>query len=63
MKKLFLIITAIFAVTAINAQSLEEIVKKYSAAIKADQLASITDHQDHWQNVDDGNGNANGQCG
>jgi len=41
MKKLILIITAIFTLTAVNAQSLEDIVKKYSSAIKADQLASV----------------------
>ena len=41
MKKLILIITSIFTLTAINAQSLEDIVKKYCSAIKADQLASV----------------------
>ncbi len=43
MKKIILIITAIFTMTftTINAQSLEDIVKKYSSAIKADQLASV----------------------
>ncbi|MFZ0282761.1 MAG: hypothetical protein WAL29_14005 [Bacteroidales bacterium] len=42
MKKIILIITAIFAFTTINAQSLEDIVKKYSSAIKADQLAGVS---------------------
>lgn len=39
MKKLILIITCLFAITAINAQSLDEIVKKYTVANKIDQLA------------------------
>ncbi len=39
MKKLILIITCLFAVTVINAQSLDEIVKKYTAANKIDQMA------------------------
>ena len=42
MKKLILLISALIAVTVINAQSLEEIVKKYSAAIHADQLAKVS---------------------
>ncbi len=42
MKKSILILTALFALTAVNAQSLEEIVKKYTTAIKADQLAKVT---------------------
>ena len=41
MKKLVLILTSLLVVTLINAQSLEDIVKKYSTAIKADQLAQI----------------------
>lgn len=41
MKKLVLILTSLVVVTLINAQSLEDIVKKYSTAIKADQLAQI----------------------
>ncbi len=39
MKKLFLITTCLLAAAVINAQSLEEIVKKYSAANKLDQLS------------------------
>ncbi len=39
MKKLFLITTCLLASIIINAQSLEEIVKKYSAANKLDQLS------------------------
>jgi outer membrane lipoprotein-sorting protein len=42
MKKIITIIVVIFAFSAINAQSLEEIVNKYSAAIKADQLAQVS---------------------
>jgi len=41
MKKLTLLLTALFAVTLINGQSLEEIVKSYSAAMKSDKLASV----------------------
>lgn len=33
--------TGLIAVTVINAQSLDEIVKKYSTAIKSDQLANV----------------------
>jgi outer membrane lipoprotein-sorting protein len=40
MKKLFLITVCLVAVVAINAQSLEEIVKNYSAANKLDQVSS-----------------------
>jgi outer membrane lipoprotein-sorting protein len=40
MKKLFLITVCILAAAVINAQSLEEIVKKYSAANKIDQVAN-----------------------
>ena len=39
MKKLFLITACLIAVVAVNAQSLEEIVKKFSAANKLDQVA------------------------
>lgn len=41
MKKLTLLLTALFVVSIINAQSLEEIVKNYSAAMKSDKLASV----------------------
>jgi outer membrane lipoprotein-sorting protein len=40
MKKLFLITVCLVAVVAINAQSLEEIVKNFSAANKLDQVSS-----------------------
>lgn len=40
MKRLFLITTCLLAVVAINAQSLEEIVKEYSAANKLDQISN-----------------------
>jgi len=42
MKKLVFVLTGLVAVAVINAQSLEEIVKSYSAAMKADKLASIS---------------------
>ena len=42
MKKLFFLLTGLAAFTIINAQSLNEIVKNYSAAIKYDKLASVT---------------------
>jgi outer membrane lipoprotein-sorting protein len=41
MKKLFLAVTCLLAVAVLNAQSLEEIVKKYSEANKLDKLSSI----------------------
>jgi hypothetical protein len=41
MKKLFLLFTALAAVCVINAQSLDDIVKQYSAAIHSDKLAGI----------------------
>ncbi len=41
MKKTVLLFTVLFAIVSVNAQSLEEIVKKYSSAIKADQLAGV----------------------
>src|SRR5450759_5216159 len=41
MKKLLFLMTGLIAVTVINAQSLDEIVKKYSTAIKSDQLANV----------------------
>lgn len=40
MKKLFLITTCLLAAIVINAQSLDEIVKKYSAANKLDQISN-----------------------
>jgi hypothetical protein len=42
MKKLIFVLAGLIAVTAINAQSLDEIVKSYSAAMKFDGLAGIT---------------------
>jgi hypothetical protein len=41
MKKLFLITSCLLAVAVINAQSLEEIVKKYSEANKLDKLTTL----------------------
>ena len=41
MKKLFLILTCLLAVTVVSAQSLEEIVKKYAVAMKLDQRAKV----------------------
>lgn len=41
MKKLIILLTVLFAVVSVNAQSLEEIVNKYSSAIKADKLANV----------------------
>ncbi len=41
MKKSILLFIALFTVLSLNAQSLEEIVKKYSSAIKSDQLANV----------------------
>lgn len=40
MKKIFLITTCLIITAVINAQSLDEIVKKYSAANKLDQLSA-----------------------
>lgn len=42
MRKLFFVLTGLIAFTVANAQSLSEIVKNYSAAIKYDKLASVT---------------------
>ena len=42
MKKLVFVLTGLIAVAVINAQSLNEIVKNYSSAMKSDKLASIT---------------------
>jgi len=41
MKKLFLMLTCLLAVTLVSAQSLEEIVKKYSVANKLDKVGSL----------------------
>lgn len=41
MKKLVLIITCLFAVAVINAQSLEEIIKKYTIANRLDKMSDI----------------------
>jgi len=41
MKKLLFLLTGLLLVAVLNAQSLDEIVKKYSAAIKSDQLANV----------------------
>jgi len=41
MKKLFLLLTCLLAVTAVSAQSLEEIVKKYSKANMLDKVGSL----------------------
>ena len=41
MKKLFLLTTCLLAAAVINAQTLEEIVKKYSAANKLDQITNF----------------------
>jgi hypothetical protein len=42
MKKLLLVLTGLIAVVVINAQSLDEIVKNFSTAMKSDKLSSIT---------------------
>jgi outer membrane lipoprotein-sorting protein len=41
MKKLLFVLTGLMAVAVINAQSLDEIVKKYNAATKQDALAKV----------------------
>jgi hypothetical protein len=41
MRKLVLVMAALFVAVTINAQSLEAIVKSYSAAMKSDKLASV----------------------
>jgi outer membrane lipoprotein-sorting protein len=41
MKKLVFIFTGLITVAVINAQSLDEIVKNYSSAMKSDKLASV----------------------
>ncbi|MEI8224871.1 MAG: hypothetical protein WCG82_02990 [Bacteroidota bacterium] len=42
MKKLVFLLTGLIAVAVINAQSLEEIVKNYSVAMKSDKLSGVT---------------------
>jgi len=42
MKKLIFLMTGLIIATVINAQSLEEIIKKYSEANKQDKMASVT---------------------
>jgi len=42
MKKLLILMAGLFVVTAINSQSVDEIVKNYSVATKQDKLAKIT---------------------
>ncbi len=42
MKKVFLVLTGLIAVAVINAQSIDEIVKNYSSAMKTDKLASVS---------------------
>ncbi len=41
MKKLFFLVSGLILAVAINAQSLEEIVKSYSSAMKSDKLSSV----------------------
>ena len=41
MKKILFVLAGLVAVTAINAQTISEIVKNYSAAIKQDKLANV----------------------
>jgi hypothetical protein len=41
MKRLFLMITCLLAVAVVSAQSLEEIVKKYTVANKLDKVGSL----------------------
>jgi outer membrane lipoprotein-sorting protein len=42
MKKLLFVLAGLIAISAINAQSLEEIVKNYSTSMKYDKLSGIT---------------------
>jgi len=42
MKKTVFLLTGLIAVAVINAQSLDEIVKNYSVAMKSDKLAGVT---------------------
>ena len=41
MKKLFLVTTCLLAAAVINAQTLDEIVKKYTVANKLDQITNF----------------------
>ncbi len=60
MKKLFLLLTGVLLFAAVSAQSLDEIVKKHSIAMKSDQLAKVRTIKDHRKHVGNGYGNANG---
>ena len=42
MKKLLFVLAGLITISAINAQSLDEIVKNYSTATKSDKLAGVT---------------------
>ncbi|MEI6049203.1 MAG: hypothetical protein WCS03_09930 [Bacteroidota bacterium] len=42
MKKLLFVLAGLITISAINAQSLDEIVKNYSTAMKSDKLAGVT---------------------
>ena len=42
MKKLFFILTGLVFTVALSSQSIDEIVKKYSEAMKSDKLSSVT---------------------
>ena len=42
MKKTLFLVTGLIAVAVVNAQSLDEIIKNYSVAMKTDKLASVT---------------------
>lgn len=42
MRKLLLVLTGLILTVTLNSQSLDEIIKKYSAAMKSDKLASVT---------------------
>jgi hypothetical protein len=42
MKKLFFVLTGLIIATAINAQTLEEIIKKYAEANKYDKISSVS---------------------
>ena len=47
MKKLILLFTGLIIMAVINAQSLDEIVKQYTAANKLDKVVISQNHQDH----------------
>jgi len=42
MRKLLLVLTGLILAVNLNSQSLDEIIKKYSVAMKSDKLASVT---------------------